>query len=65
MDSHMKTYELYCSVIGKNIIIEETTYHNGTKCARCLNKAICDKSGGCTNKILLDSILKPVEKVKK
>lgn len=59
---HSRTYEQYCSIVGRNIIIEETMYHNGTKSAKCLNKNVCEKGGGCTNKILSDGILKTIEK---
>lgn len=62
MDRHSRTYELYCSVVGRNIIIEETMYHNGTKSAKCLNRSVCEKRGGCTNRILSQRILKTVEK---
>ncbi|MGI6745723.1 MAG: hypothetical protein BWY46_01123 [Firmicutes bacterium ADurb.Bin300] len=62
MNRHTRTYELYCSVVGRNIIIEETMFHNGTKSAKCLNKSTCEKNGGCTNRILSQKILKIVEK---
>ncbi len=62
MNRHTRTYEQYCSVVGHNIIIEETMFHNGTKSSKCLNKAACEKNGGCTNKILSQKILKTVKK---
>ncbi len=62
MDRHSKTYELYCSVVGQNIIVEETVFHNGEKSARCLHGTVCESCGGCKNKILNERILKKVEK---
>jgi|LSQX01.1.fsa_nt_gb hypothetical protein len=62
MEKHNRTYELYCSVVGRNIIVEETMFHNGVKSTKCLNKNACDKHGGCTNRILCERILKTVEK---
>ncbi len=62
MDRHSRTYELYCSVVGQNIIVEETVFHNGVKSTRCLYGAVCAGCGGCKNKILCERILKTVEK---
>lgn len=49
MDSHTKTYEQYCCVKGKNVAVEETTYHNGIKIYRCSMSQICKN---CKNSIL-------------
>ena len=46
------TYQQYCPVVEKNVIIEEQTYLNGVKKIRCLyyHKCNCDENGGCRNK---------------
>ena len=54
LDKHTFTYEQYCSVVGKNIIILETSYYNGKKKLKCLNLHKCKKEiGGCKNKFIL------------
>lgn len=64
MDRHSFTYEQYCNVVGKNVIIEELTFHNGRKKVRCLHSYRCKDQGGCTNKYVLRRIEKAVEKSK-
>lgn len=58
MEKHSKTFEQYCCVMEKNIIMEETSYHNGKKSLRCVNHIICEMNGGCKNRILKDSMVK-------
>mgnify|MGYP003289573790 CR=1 FL=1 len=65
MNKHAFTYEQYCSIVGKNIILEETTYHNGNKRLRCLNFHKCDTTiGGCKNPYVIKRVEKTVEKNK-
>lgn len=52
MNSHSFSYEQYCHIVSKNIIIEETTFHNGTKKLKCLNYHNCEKCGGCQNRFV-------------
>lgn len=53
MDRHLSSFEQYCTVVGRNIILQETTYHNGAKAIRCLNLHNCENIGGCKNKFVL------------
>ncbi|MBO5463444.1 MAG: hypothetical protein J6A49_09040 [Clostridia bacterium] len=65
MDKHAFTFEQYCNIVGKNIILEETTYHNGNKKIRCLNLHKCRiTNGGCSNPYIIRRIEKAVEKSK-
>lgn len=50
MNRHSFTYEQYCSVVEKNVIIEELTFLSGKKKIRCLNAHKCKENGGCKNK---------------
>ena len=52
MECHSKTYEQFCWVKQKNIIMEETVYHNGKRKVVCTNLNECDNSGGCRNRSL-------------
>lgn len=52
MDSHSKTYEQFCWVKGRNIVMEETVFHNGTRKVICTAVRDCEKSGGCKNRSL-------------
>lgn len=52
MDSHSKTYEQFCWVKQKNIVMEETVFHNGVRRVICTNLSECDTCGGCKNKSL-------------
>lgn len=52
MDSHSKTYEQFCWVKGKNIVMEETVFHNGLRKVICTSVYECENSGGCKNKSL-------------
>jgi hypothetical protein len=62
LNKHSFTYEQYCNIVGKNIILEETTYHNGNKKLRCLNHHKCRISnGGCNNTYVIKRIEKAVE----
>lgn len=56
MKKHSNTYEQYCCVRGKNVIMEELVYHNGKKVLRCTNAAICQEMGGCQNHIIKQAI---------
>ncbi len=50
MDRHSNTYEQFCWVKQKNIIMEETVYHNGKRKIICTCFSECEKAGGCLNK---------------
>ncbi|MBQ3086240.1 MAG: hypothetical protein IKM24_10200 [Clostridia bacterium] len=52
MKKHFKSYEQYCCVLEKNIVMEETVYHNGTKSVICTTLPYCNKNGGCKNAVL-------------
>ncbi len=52
MDSHSKTYEQFCFVKQKNIIMEETVFHNGKRKIICTNLNECNNCGGCRNSVL-------------
>lgn len=52
MDRHSKTYEQFCWVKQKNIVMEETVYHNGNRKVVCTNLGECDLCGGCKNSSL-------------
>ena len=55
MDKHAFSYEQYCSIVKKNIIIQETSYYNGRKKIRCLNHLKCkNEFGGCQNKFIIE-----------
>ncbi len=50
MNKHSFSFEQYCNIIGRNIILQETTYHDGVKKVKCLNAHKCrDLNGGCKN----------------
>ena len=53
MKKHARTYEQYCWVMEKNIVFEETTFHNGTQTVRCSRFGDCSANGGCRNRSLL------------
>lgn len=53
MKQHSRTYEQYCWVMKKNIVFEETTFHNGTYSVRCSRFGDCAAAGGCKNRSLL------------
>ena len=62
MKKHSFTFEQYCNIIGRNIILEETTFHNGCKKIRCLNAHKCETmNGGCLNSIIKKRIENCVE----
>jgi hypothetical protein len=49
-------------VVDKNIILEETTYHNGNKRIRCLNIHKCNQlNGGCRNTYVIRRMENAVE----
>lgn len=52
MDQHSTSYEQYCWVKKRNVVLEETVFHNGTKTLRCTSLAECKKDGGCKNSVL-------------
>lgn len=52
MDRHSKTYEQFCWVKQKNIVMEETVYHNGKRRIVCTNLNDCAMCGGCRNSSL-------------
>lgn len=49
MKSHSKSFEQYCCIKEKNVIIEETAYHDGRKKLKCTMLPECVK---CKNLIL-------------
>ncbi|MBQ7961085.1 MAG: hypothetical protein IJ289_00680 [Clostridia bacterium] len=49
MKSHSRSYEQYCCVKKRNVVIEETAYHDGRKFIRCTLYPECIR---CKNKIL-------------
>ncbi|MCL2514101.1 MAG: hypothetical protein FWF08_09375 [Oscillospiraceae bacterium] len=52
MNKHQSSFEQYCCVMKKNVVMEETVFHNGEKAVKCVYSVICDNNGGCKNKIL-------------
>lgn len=52
MKKHSVTYEQYCCVKKKNIVLEETLFHNGKKQIRCTSLSDCENCGGCTHPYL-------------
>ena len=60
-DSHSYTFEQYCGVVGRNVIVEETTFFNGERQLRCLSRHICG-SDVCRNAFLRKRFEKTVEK---
>lgn len=66
LDKHAFTYEQYCSVVEKNIILQETSYYNGKKKIRCLNHLKCKHEfGGCKNKFVIAKQEKAAEAIEK
>lgn len=62
MNKHSFTFEQYCNIVDKNIILEETTYHNGNKRIKCLNIHKCNSvNGGCRNPYVIKRMEKAVE----
>lgn len=61
MRSHSKSYEQYCCIVKKNIVVEETYYHDGKKKLVCTMYPQC---GQCGNKILKNNFenCKTIEK---
>ncbi len=53
MKKHSRAYEQYCWVLQKNIVFEETLFHNGTQEIRCSHFRECREQGGCRNQGLL------------
>ncbi len=53
MEQHETTYEQYCWVMRRNIVLEETTFHNGTRKVSCMQAHLCRENGGCRNVNLL------------
>ena len=46
-----KTYEQYCTHIGKNVIFEEICCSDGKKKIICTHKECIDKDEKCKNKL--------------
>ena len=66
LDKHIYSYEQYCSIVGKNIILQETAYYNGSKKVRCLNHNKCKHEfGGCKNKFVIRKQEKAEETIEK
>ena len=54
LDRHIFSYEQYCSVVEKNIVLQESSYYDGKRKLRCLNHHKCKKElGGCKNRFVL------------
>lgn len=53
-----KSYEQYCCVLQRNVVMEETTYLGGGIKIFCTNYPQCITCGGCKNIILNDRIEK-------
>lgn len=49
MKNYLKTYEQYCCVLKRNIVLEETVFCNGTHTLHCTHFSECENSGGCKN----------------
>ena len=49
MKSHSKSYEQYCCIKKRNVVIEEIAYHDGSRKLRCTLHPECTK---CRNRIL-------------
>lgn len=58
MARHSRTYEQYCCVMEKNIMIEETRTPDGGYHLHCAHHVICALTGGCKNDILRGSVEK-------
>lgn len=52
MKNYMKTYEQYCCVLKRNIVLEETVFSNGTRTVHCTHYNECRHNGGCKNVII-------------
>lgn len=52
MDRHLITYEQYCWVKNKNVVFQETVFHDGSKSTSCLFYPECAECGGCKNTTL-------------
>ena len=52
MDRHCRVYEQFCWVLDKNVVFEQTVYHNGTNETRCVYFSECRARGGCRNRQL-------------
>lgn len=52
MNKHSRAFEQYCWVKKKNVVLEETVFHNGTRTLRCTSISECDREGGCRNNTL-------------
>lgn len=54
MKKHSRAYEQYCWILKKNIVFEETVFHNGTYKLSCMHLNECKNCGGCKNPILAE-----------
>lgn len=63
MKMQYRAYEQYCCVLKRNIVLEETTYENGTKRTICTNYLNCCNCGGCKNRILKETISRSLTEV--
>lgn len=57
MKQFITTYEHYCPVIQKNIIIKETSGNENSKINTCLNSYECGCEGGCRNTLFCSEIV--------
>lgn len=55
MNSHSRSYEQYCCVKKRNVVIEETAYHDGRKKIRCTLHPECIKCKNIILKIYFDN----------
>lgn len=58
LKKHSFTYEQYCTVLKKNIILEEITYHDGNRKTVCLNSHNCSENGECRDKYVTQRMKK-------
>ena len=52
MDHHSNVYQQYCWVLKKNVVFEQTVYHDGRDETRCMYYGECRQNGGCKNRSL-------------
>lgn len=51
MNETTRTYEQFCTHLGRNVIMEEIITSDGSKKIRCTNGGCPDNMGGCKNKL--------------
>ena len=52
MNKNSSAFEQYCSIVGKNVIIEEVFLKEKDKKEfNCMNIKNCEEHGGCKNRL--------------